>query len=152
AIYNERTRVIRWARAGAPYPILARPGESPRHLFTEGPLLGVLPAAQFEVDELQLEPGDTLLFHTDGLDALLLNRHPDLGCCDLDRTEWFQSLGQAPIEKLFARLENELGAVEQSERSRDDITAVALHVQEQAPIELSRTKHEAAPVAFCATG
>ena len=61
AVFDEDTQVLRWARGGAPYPILLRPGREPQEpkclnrepawhvelLKSDGPLLGVVPRAKF---------------------------------------------------------------------------------------------------------
>jgi sigma-B regulation protein RsbU (phosphoserine phosphatase) len=128
AVYNERSRVIRWARGGAPYPILGRRGEAPRHIKSEGPIVGVIPEARFDVVETRLRPGDTLVLHTDGLDALLLNKLSGLGPCDLPKTDWFQSLGSRPTKQLVDDLEGRLAAMKPDAWEADDLSAVILHV------------------------
>jgi len=104
AVYNERSRVIRWARAGAPYPILLRSGHGPRRLLSEGPLLGVVPASSFEVRTLRLDPGDALLFHTDGLEGALLRREGIAAWADLDRTRWYRNLRSGSIEAELRKI------------------------------------------------
>jgi hypothetical protein len=151
AVYCEPTRVIRWARAGSPYPILIRHGEAPRQLSSNGPLLGVLPGARFEVCELQLNPGDSLLFHTDGLDALLLDGHRNLHCCDLDRTDWFRGLRDVPIEDHLKRLQGELDGPEASGPDRDDVTVVCLHVRERTSINGRRGTVQPSSATACLT-
>jgi len=131
ARYDERTRTIRWARGGAPYPILVRNGQRPRQLVSNGPLLGALPRARFEVAEFQLEPGDTLLFHTDGLEAFLLSQRCDPERCDFNRTDWFEELGQEPVKEHLERLQTELSGASQAKWERDDVTVVVLNVQSQ---------------------
>jgi hypothetical protein len=133
AVYNERTRVIRWARGGAPYPILGRPGEAPRQIRSEGPIVGAIPEARFEVLEMRLRPGDTLVLHTDGLDALLLNKRSGLGPCDLPQTDWFQALGRRPTNRLVGELENHIAGTEPGAWEADDLSAVILHIRETSP-------------------
>lgn len=135
AVYNERTRMIRWARGGAPYPILVRRGEVAVQVASGGPIVGAFPQAQFEVMEQQLEPGDTLVFHTDGLDALLLNQQSGLGLCDLPRSDWFQALGRQPTAKLLRDLEKRLDAADPAAWKADDVSAVVLQVHDPAPDE-----------------
>ncbi|MCC7292616.1 MAG: SpoIIE family protein phosphatase [Phycisphaerales bacterium] len=74
AIYDELTREVRWARGGVPYPLLLSGGGEPRCCVSAGILLGVEDRPQLEVASLRLAPGETLLLHTDGLEALLAAR------------------------------------------------------------------------------
>lgn len=69
AVYDESSHVLCWARAGAPHPVLVRPGEAARLLHTEGILLGIDRAAGFATGQVQLTPGDTVLLHTDGVEC-----------------------------------------------------------------------------------
>ncbi|MCH7870885.1 MAG: serine/threonine-protein phosphatase [Planctomycetes bacterium] len=170
AVFDEDTRMLRWARGGAPYPILLRPGlasEEPARraarptwraelLESVGPLLGVVPEAQFETAEVQLEPGDIVVFHTDGLDACL-RESPDA---------FFSRLLQSPsgvsdpLDKLIARIEARIAAHKRTdtvglpngrtclpgESTHDDVSVVALRVaiptptpqgpRESRPVEL----------------
>jgi serine phosphatase RsbU (regulator of sigma subunit) len=133
AVYNERTRVVRWSRGGAPYPILARRGQPPRRHRSDGPIVGAYPQAPFEVTELQLGPGDVLVFHTDGLEALLIDRRSGSGLSELDCSPWFQALGREPIEQLLHALETRLDELDPADWEADDLSAVILQVQDSPP-------------------
>jgi serine phosphatase RsbU (regulator of sigma subunit) len=66
-IYDPRRRVLRWARAGHLPPVLVRDADAGPLPLIKGILLGAVPEATFEEDEVQLEVHDTLLMYTDGL-------------------------------------------------------------------------------------
>jgi serine phosphatase RsbU (regulator of sigma subunit) len=67
ARYDPGQRVLTWAQAGHPPPLLVRGGEV-RYLDRPGGLLlGASSAPVYESAELRLEPGDRLLLYTDGL-------------------------------------------------------------------------------------
>lgn len=66
-LYDPRTRVMRWARAGHLPPVLVRGGGAEALPLIEGLLLGALPDVSYAEQEVGLEPGDTLLMFTDGL-------------------------------------------------------------------------------------
>ncbi|MFF3212649.1 SpoIIE family protein phosphatase [Streptomyces sp. NPDC002886] len=66
-LFDPRTRVMRWARAGHLPPVLVRGGEAEAFPLIEGLLLGALPDVTYVEREVQLEPDDTLLMYTDGL-------------------------------------------------------------------------------------
>lgn len=60
--------LVRYARAGHPYPLVLSPDGTVRTLRdARGPMLGALPDATYNPAEVVLEPGQTLLLHTDGL-------------------------------------------------------------------------------------
>jgi hypothetical protein len=133
-VYNERTRLMRWARAGAPYPILVRPGEQPRELVSSGPLLGVLPEARFEVAQRQLSPGDTVVFHTDGLDAFLAQTRGAGSNSRLSPSDLFYQHGVDGFAELWREFSEFVMAPAQELRLQDDLTVIALHV-EQPPAQ-----------------
>jgi phosphoserine phosphatase RsbU/P len=69
AVYNAPSRTLKIARAGNPLPILFRPSErTTAELFCEGVvILGLEPYTEVPVTEVTLQPGDRLLFYTDGV-------------------------------------------------------------------------------------
>ncbi|BBH68878.1 hypothetical protein ACTI_55630 [Actinoplanes sp. OR16] len=67
AVYDPRTRTLPWARAGHLAPLLARDGASSELARPPGLLLGAEPEEDFPVANARLEPGDLVLFYTDGL-------------------------------------------------------------------------------------
>jgi len=66
-LYDQDSRVLRWARAGHLPPILVRDGTATTLPLPGGVLLGLDPEAEYEEAKLQLRPGDVLLLFTDGL-------------------------------------------------------------------------------------
>ena len=71
ALLNTRTRQVRVARGGCPYPILRRADGTSTLIAAAGPLVGVTREVDFAVEQHQLGPGDALLLYTDGLETLL---------------------------------------------------------------------------------
>jgi len=66
AIYDARSRNLSYTNAGHLPPILFRDGKTA--LFrTGGTVVGLFPAMEYEVGEIQLEPNDLLLAYTDGI-------------------------------------------------------------------------------------
>ena len=55
------------ASAGHPLPLLRRPGEPAREVGCHDVLLGVVAQETFAEESLEVEPGDVLLFYTDGV-------------------------------------------------------------------------------------
>jgi serine phosphatase RsbU (regulator of sigma subunit) len=65
--YDPERRVLTWARAGHPVPLLFRGGRGRALDPPAGLVLGVHDEPEFEEAQLQLQPGDVLLLFTDGL-------------------------------------------------------------------------------------
>ncbi|MBI1827749.1 MAG: serine/threonine-protein phosphatase [Planctomycetes bacterium] len=121
ASFDETTNSFRWARGGAPYPILLRPNRPPIHLKSSGPLLGVQREARFEPVSFRLEPGDAVLIHTDGLDAIL---GASAGV-PLEESDWFRSLNTDRLESHLAEVRSR---VADHAAPSDDVTLLALQV------------------------
>ncbi|MFI0720559.1 PP2C family protein-serine/threonine phosphatase [Streptomyces sp. NPDC021224] len=65
--YDPGTRVLHWAQAGHPAPLLFRDGTGRLLDAPDGVLLGATSGAQYAQATEQLAPGDLLVLHTDGL-------------------------------------------------------------------------------------
>ncbi|WP_328472433.1 PP2C family protein-serine/threonine phosphatase [Streptomyces sp. NBC_00448] len=65
--YEPGERVLRWAQAGHPAPLLFRNGTGRVLDSPDGMLLGATSGARYAQAREQLLPGDLLLLHTDGL-------------------------------------------------------------------------------------
>jgi phosphoserine phosphatase RsbU/P len=66
AVYDAGSRRLTLANAGAPYPILLRNGEV-QQIRVGGVPLGLFPDTQYDEVTVDLRPGDTLLFASDGI-------------------------------------------------------------------------------------
>lgn len=67
-VLDRRTGVFRYSSAGHPPPLhfAAKTGRV-RELLAQGYMLGIMPEEVYNEREVALEPGDKLLFYTDGL-------------------------------------------------------------------------------------
>jgi serine phosphatase RsbU (regulator of sigma subunit) len=59
--------IARLASGGHVYPLLLRPGEPVREIEVRGTLLGFVPDLRLDAVTLELEPGDALVYYTDGI-------------------------------------------------------------------------------------
>jgi len=59
--------VLHYTNAGHYLPILVRAGGTTERLGIGGPVLGVIPDAEYEQAQVALGPGDRLVLFTDGL-------------------------------------------------------------------------------------
>jgi serine phosphatase RsbU (regulator of sigma subunit)/PAS domain-containing protein len=66
-LYDPENHTLRWARAGHLPPVLVRGSEAAPLPLVTGLLLGAVPEARYEEQEVQLAVDDTLLMYTDGL-------------------------------------------------------------------------------------
>ena len=126
ATYDEETGVVRWARAGAPYPILVRQGEEPRLITSEGPMAGLTPNARFEVITTKLRPGDALLFYTDGLEGACSTNRRAPSTKDLVASNWFNLLPRRSIRRSLIELDAEIASSLPQGKTADDTTILAL--------------------------
>jgi serine phosphatase RsbU (regulator of sigma subunit) len=67
AVYDPDARILTWAQAGHPAPLLTRDGWTAELDRPAGPLLGAVPQTGYDSAELALTDGDLLLLYTDGL-------------------------------------------------------------------------------------
>jgi sigma-B regulation protein RsbU (phosphoserine phosphatase) len=65
-VFDAATRKLTLANAGSPYPLLVRAGEV-QAIRLEGVPLGLIPDTQYDETTVQLEPGDVVLFASDGI-------------------------------------------------------------------------------------
>lgn len=126
AVFDRATRMIRWARAGSPYPLLVRPGEPPRLIHSEGGLLGAIPQT-FQTVEHVMRPGDTLLFYTDGVEALLFGRGA-ITPTALNETAWAQIIAREGVGPALSALRQTLTECLPDDWPEDDITVIAVEM------------------------
>ncbi|HZT79272.1 MAG TPA: SpoIIE family protein phosphatase, partial [Gemmataceae bacterium] len=121
ALYDHRERLLRFARAGHPHPLLVPREGEPRLLQTHGSLLGVFDT-DFQEASCRLNPGDKLLLYTDGLDPGRFAENEDgtaslLACAARHRG--------LPVDEFLGCLARDLlGGTEQA----DDVTMVGMEV------------------------
>lgn len=65
--YSPATKMLSWAQAGSPSPLLFRDTTVQRLTAPDGVLLGATGAAAYEQAEVALRPGDLLVLHTEAL-------------------------------------------------------------------------------------
>ncbi len=126
AEYNEAARMLRWSRAGAPPPILLRRGARAHRLDSAGLPLGIDVEADFSCAEVQLEHGDTVLLHTDGIEAL----HTQ---CTGSRDEqnfldWIEKRNEKELQGSLRQTADRCARNDPSSDERDDMTLLMLRI------------------------
>jgi sigma-B regulation protein RsbU (phosphoserine phosphatase) len=71
AVLNTRTLELSLARGGAPFPLLRTADGEVHAIESPGGVVGVAPGESFVARQVQLEPGDSVLIYTDGIERLL---------------------------------------------------------------------------------
>jgi PAS domain S-box-containing protein len=112
------------ASAGHPLPLLLRGDGRVEHVGDSGTLLGVVPDPELSATELELSPGDTLVFYTDGVTEAR-TREGLFGHEGLRST--VSACAGCDAAEVAERIENTLLDV-QVERPRDDIAIVVVQI------------------------
>jgi phosphoserine phosphatase RsbU/P len=128
ALFDPITRQLTFSNAGLPHPVLVSKGRYSR-LGEGGIPSAVFPRTSYDKYTVQLEPGDSVLFATDGLHELRNHRDEDFGWDRLGELliECARKTADESLDHLF----NGAKSFSNASGPHDDITAVALRV----PIE-----------------
>jgi phosphoserine phosphatase RsbU/P len=126
AVYDPATRELVFSNAGLPFPLLAS-GRDCRQLGQGGLPSGLFGGSSYESHRVQLQPGDAVLFATDGLTELRDCQDNDFSWDRLTEI-WKMSFGKSAEEALDFVFE-EAGRFSDGAGVRnDDITAIVLKV------------------------
>jgi len=122
AEYDPATRQIAYVNAGHNLPILRRANGSTTVLDAGGLPFGIESTATYDVGAAKLEPGDTLIFFTDGVVEAFDESGREFG-----NARWLEAIGTLPatgaaaaLQHLMSRVDVFVGATRQS----DDITCM----------------------------
>lgn len=131
AVYIPSTRTLTIANGGQCRPLLLRRGETPRPAVSNlGTALGIEQGIKFNQTELTLNPGDTIIFYTDGVTEALNQEEECYGDKRiLEDTE--RLIGKSVSEitaGLLAKVHEFAGKASQS----DDIAILTLHIKENS--------------------
>ncbi len=127
-VLNTATLVLRFARGGHPYPLLASHDGTLSELKSQGGLMGLFGEATFPTRTVQLQPGDKLILYTDGIEVSFAPRDDEPHSWEHYRTV-FDALAHEPIDEIVRRLEVELNAETGSLNPKDDVTLVGMQLQ-----------------------
>jgi sigma-B regulation protein RsbU (phosphoserine phosphatase) len=123
ALFDPATRKLTFSNAGLPYPLLG--SESGCRALGHGGLpSGLLPDSSYQLHSVELSPGDSVLFATDGLHELRDRHDRDFSWQRLAEI-WKQCASKSAEESLDFLLE-EAKRFSEDGWQNDDITAVVL--------------------------
>ena len=125
-VVDHQSHRVSWARGGTPYPLLLRHGQAAVELRSAGTVLGAVEQPELQRCSVTLDPGDSVIFHSDGLDALLRGDTPR-PADSIAHTRWFRSLDAGRLEEALSDIErlcgNQRGGLD------DDLCVVAIQRQ-----------------------
>ncbi len=126
AVVDHQTHRVSWARGGTPYPLLLKRGKATVEIRSAGTVLGAIEKPELQRCGVTLEPGDSVIFRSDGLDALLRGDTP-LPLDSIAHTRWFRSLDAERLEEALADVEHLCN--HRRGLADDDICVVAIERQ-----------------------
>ena len=137
AVYDAPAHRLTLANAGGPYPLLVRGGRA-QEIRIEGVPLGLFPDSEYEESSIDLEPGDLVLFASDGilesengdqeefgsqrLHALLATAHPGISANELS-------------ERIISATDDHSGP---GSNPHDDRTLLVLRVSDEAASDYTK--------------
>ncbi len=125
AVWNDANRTLQVANAGATQPIICRGGEV-ETIKAEGFPLGLFPNVEYEEFTLSTQPGDSLLFFSDGITDAQNEAGEMFGD---DRLKVVvQKNHQKPASKIADAILAEVGKFQHGKEHFDDETIVVLKV------------------------
>ncbi len=127
ALFDHRTLTLQFARGGHPYPLILRRDGRIQELESPGGLLGLSAGEEFPTVDIALEPGDKVLFFTDGVE-LAFQAGTDDPINSHAYRKVFESLSSLPVQEMTARIEKMLDREAGSLNPRDDVTIVGLEI------------------------
>ena len=150
AILDIRTGQMEYSNGGHNLPYKLSNGQSKQLENTKGTVVGVMEDARFEKNVIAVEPGDWIIFYTDGVTEAM-NNHEEL--FSESRLEQFLSSLDPSIsaQELTQRLVSEVRQFSSTMEQSDDITIVAMryrgignHAQSKVTLDLKNERSELA--------
>lgn len=127
ALYDPASRKLIFSNAGLPQPLVVSKSGC-RPLGEGGLPSGIFPGAKYDSCTVQLNPGDAVLFATDGLHELRDRYDKDFSWERLQDI-WLQCRSKSAEESLGLVFEGARDFCEGGSEQQDDITAVVLKVR-----------------------
>jgi sigma-B regulation protein RsbU (phosphoserine phosphatase) len=125
-LLDVRTRRFRFTVAGHPAPILVRRESRPERLDLTGFPIGMIPGAEYDESVIDLQPGDRMYLHSDGLTEEVNVQQEEFGDeCLLAAIADGRALG---LHDTVESLVQKVVAWRGDEHLRDDVSILAVSV------------------------
>jgi len=137
AVYDASTRKLTLANAGGPYPLLVRNGRV-EPIRLEGVPLGLIANTQYDETTIDLEPGDVVVFASDGIQESENTEQEEFGPARLAAILSSVSRADSAREisdRILAATDNHSGA---GVTAHDDRTLVVLRVTDDTSSDFSK--------------
>ena len=131
-ILNTKTGITNYANAGHPKPVLLRNNGSIEELESSGPPIGTRGLSftdekiLFKAEQIQIYPGDKLMFYTDGLVEYYNNNHEYYG-----HSRFFDSLkehAEKSVADIVDATINSLKLFGNNAKPADDVTLLGIEL------------------------
>jgi sigma-B regulation protein RsbU (phosphoserine phosphatase) len=119
---DPQTGILNYINAGHNPPLVGRADGSVEQLASGGFPLGIMPLADYEVGQLQLNSGEALVIYSDGVSEALNRNDEEFGMERL--TEVIRKNFTASASGIRDKVESALSSFTQSTPANDDITLV----------------------------
>jgi sigma-B regulation protein RsbU (phosphoserine phosphatase) len=125
SIYDEKSRVLRWANAGQNFPLLwKKRTKQCRFLDLKGVMIGMIEPLNTQTQKIQLEEGDVVLWYSDGLVELFNERRQKYG---IERViQCVEEYGIDGIPKVIEHLKKDVYAFCGNFDLSDDVSFIAM--------------------------
>jgi serine phosphatase RsbU (regulator of sigma subunit) len=127
AVYDAQQRTLELALGGQLTPLLRRRDGSVMFIEAQSNLpLGIVPSVRYATTNIGLEPGDSVLFYTDGLVEAFSPEGEMFGFERLQHA--FAAYADAPAEAIVTYLFDTVSAWQHEAERSDDVTIVVLNI------------------------
>lgn len=137
AVYDASTRRLTLSNAGGPYPLLVRDGQV-ISIRLEGVPLGLLPGTQYDESTIDLQPGDVIIFASDGILESENATEEEFGLQRLSALLTgisSEDSARTIADRILAETDNHSGA---DIAPHDDRTLVVLRVTDETASDFSK--------------
>lgn len=137
ACYDPKTRLLTYSNASHESPYLIKKADSPpkkKDLIplneVNNPRLGQARTTEYEQTSIQLDPGDRILFYTDGIPDIQNKKSESWGEREFLKTVLSSNSDFPPVNQAVARLSDKFQEFRENAPLIDDITFFMVEVKE----------------------
>ncbi len=124
AVLEPHTRQLTYVNAGHIQPVYWSPASGHKRLESGGCFFGIMPETPYEQESIELEPGSSVAFFTDGITDALNEREEMFGVERLEKL--ITRSGKISSSNLCSLLLNEISAFRGNRNVFDDLTMLMI--------------------------